>query len=266
MNNREKVSQYFERMQSAGQIRHARNQEKNQAQSEDFYKTHRTGQEYLVRMGGLEHLFEYVRSLKSRRVLDIGTGSGNALRMVSKMRIARALSFEATALNLSPELKRNLRKDQIHLTGVETLRGCKNYDFGAVLALNSVAYASYPRMAIKRINEVLVPGGVFKATFGDLGGIDNYGGQIMKGPDRFIEELAKAKYDLALTTHNFIGETKAEGEPETQIAPLGNTILLAIKPGGQSVSARELLKQDLSGAIKMSTKQIGGINLFSLDD
>ncbi len=263
MDSREKASQYFERSQIADQISKARKQEKEKEKdATETYKTHRSGKECLYRIGGLEHYFEYLKQLKSNRVLDIGGGSGNASSVISHMPMSADIDYHISVLRSNPELAQYFPKDKIHITGVETLRGIENQSLAGILGVNSIAYAAYPKIAVKRMDEVLVPGGAAKATFHTFGGVKRYRDSVFKGPEKFIEFFSVRGYDVAFQDHNFVAV-----ENERDKSYFANSILLAIKPGNlKAPSARDLLASDLKGIEQERTGQENGYDIFTIDD
>jgi SAM-dependent methyltransferase len=159
----------LERKLSALQIKNFRNQEKNEELDEKWLD--RSGKDYLYELKGLKHLFDYVRSLPSHKVLDIGAGTTKGISEIAKSNFGVGLDFEATVLfRNQKELEKNLGKTKTHSTSSETIKGLRknpieDESYGAILSLMSVTYTKDPETVVKRINELLVPGGVFKGNF-----------------------------------------------------------------------------------------------------
>ncbi len=247
-----------ERSEIAEQMMKARKSER--LDSGTRYTVHRTGKECLCMLGGLKFLFDYLRTLPSNKILDVGVGTGNASSVISQMLISSDLNFEATALRIIPELQKNFPKEKIHITGVETLRGIQDNSLAGIIGVNSIAYSDHPDLAIKRIDQVLVPGGVIKATFAISGYSENYNGTIFKSSEEFIKALHALNYDVAPMKINDLF---------TSIGmPLSNSILIAIKPGNPNApTAEELLRSDFDG-LKSETKEKmeKGYPVFDIDD
>lgn len=247
------------------QISAARKSEKENKKGS--YEFHRTGKECLYRSGGLEHFFEYLKTLESNKVLDIGVGTGNASYSISKMPISAGLDFEVTALRNVPELVKNFPLKKIHITSVESLKGIPNGTLAGVIGVNSIGYSQYPELAIKRIDEVLAPGGALKATFAMFGKSKSNDKLDFKSPEKFIGYLIDLGYDVASTNSGFYSLSDPLKKDSTQGSSKTNSIVLAIKPGNpDSPSAKDLLNLDLN-AIKVNV--VGekyGSPLFDIED
>jgi hypothetical protein len=123
MDPNKKAGQFFERKLIANQIKQARKSESNKGM--DAYTFDRNGKEYLCRIGGLEHLFKYLKGLPSHKVLDVGAGNGKASSKISQMPISAGLDLEVTALRNNPELTKNFPVEKTHITEVERKRNRK---------------------------------------------------------------------------------------------------------------------------------------------
>jgi len=242
MNSPEKTASWYQRNQAAQQIRDVRNDEKTNTHE---YRKDKDANEIIWRLGGVSRLFDYIRSLPTKKILDIGAGTGRGIKEISKLAIGHQLQFEITNLIRDNQASKAFPSKHIHITGAETLRGLKDGDFGGVLAVNSIAYSAYPSLAIKSIDRIIAPGGVFKGTFHHAGKNSRYGKLIFKDPTIFARQLEQLGYDTAIKQIEFPGIRTIAGRvsvPET----LCNSILLAIKEGNRSgISAGELLENDL---------------------
>jgi SAM-dependent methyltransferase len=259
MNPGEKMSQFYERTKIATQIVKARKSERES--KENTYKFHRSGKEYFYRIGGLENLFKYLKSLPSNKVLDVGAGTGNASYKISQMPISKGLDFEITALRNSPELKSNFPEKKTHITGAESLRGIENKSLAGVIGVNSIAYSLYPKLVAGRIDEVLVDGGVVKATFALFGESHNYDGSVFNGPEKFIEAFAILGYDIFFIENKFFDNDRYD------FSRFLNSIVLAIKPGNQNApSAKELLDLDFDAINNESLDKGRDCPVFDIKD
>lgn len=223
-----------DRLAVAEQIRTAREMEKlflssYKRKDESMYETYRTGDQYIAYLGGLEHLFKYVRTLPSQKVLDIGAGKGKALPFLAKSRIGEGLIFEGTAL-----LSSSKTDAKLYLTSAEVLRGVASNSYGAVLALISLSYVKTPEFAAEQIDRVLVPGGIIKFTF-PLEDIHhkNRAGEVVNqaAGQKYAELFRKRGYDVATI-----------GMDDTA------RLVVGIKPGGDGSSftwAKKLMDRDL---------------------
>ena len=236
-----------ERSIVAKQISRVRNSEKTIDQRPgNIYKN---GKETIYKIGGLTHFFDYIKTLSSNRVLNVGVQNGMGSRRISQMPIATGLDFEVTALRLTSQLRENFPKEKIHLTGVETLRGINDESLAGVIGIDSIAFSDSIYLAVKRLDQVLVPGGAIKITFfiPDHSQVDPFDIKASRNSTPFLEAFIALGYDVAIVEKNtFI----ASGRQER----FNNSIVLAIKPGNPNApKAEELLHADL-GAIQSEKK------------
>lgn len=201
-----------ERNDAARKIRNARTIER----TGDPYKINRTGWQYIKELGGVQHLFDYVKTLKSQTVLDIGAGTTQASSDLQESSLGFGLHFEATVLRNRPEIEKNLGKEHVHITSAEVLRGIPDASVGCVIAVFSVGYSDAPGLVAESIDRVLVPGGAVKIT-----GYKSIFSQ-------FYDQFERRGYDV--DSGEVWGEYKA---------------ILALKPGNESeVTAEQLLRSD----------------------
>jgi hypothetical protein len=191
----------------------------------------REGTGYINQLGGLEHLLDYGRSFGvGSKVLDIGTGIGLAIGEIARSPFGRDLDFWATTLP-SPGygyIYSWLDQSKILYTSAEYLEGIEDKSIAICLAVASIMYSSYPAYAIRRIDEVLVPGGALKATFYTKSDFDEH----VSNHRPFVRELVGLGYDIHIC--QTIGMFEA---------------VLAIKPGGQGMRAKTLIEMDRNSRI-----------------
>lgn len=195
----------------------------------------RSGRQYTEELCGIAHDLEYVRrELSCNTVLDIGTGTSRGIAQIKKSHYGHNLKFLATSLNLSPEFSANLGKEAISLTTAEVLRGFKEESVGMIIAIHSLSYCVRPDLVINRLNEVLVPGGIIKASFKGRDARSPRGIQEHESTE-FVDHLRQLWYDVATASYKLGDHEKTQ-------------LLLAIKPSlaGNSISAEELLGRDIS--------------------
>lgn len=213
----------------AKQVKLARNLERSGG-----YNYFRSDLDYKRNLEGVFCLFNYLKCLKgSATVLDIGAGRAEGVDSLAQT-YGIGLTFQATGLikrkNVNPNMSRDYR-----ITSAEVLRGIPDNSIAGVMSVYSVTYSHAPDMVMKRINDILIPGGVFKGCF-------------------FRPDDKKTEYaDLYRRTHfNTADPFKTAlirlGFKETDIAVVDNgrcELLLAIKPGGPvGISAQQLLEVD----------------------
>lgn len=212
------------RDRTAAQIRGAIESEKNKEM-----KINRTGADYVRSLLGIQHLLEYVRDLDSQLVLDCGAGNTLGISEISKAEMAEDLEFHATVLRrIDEEVEANLGSQFTFRTPIETFRAVGDRQYGAMIALNSLAYSETPELAIQSIDRHLVEGGVLKATF-----IKPQYWHHLEGwntHEAFSHQLDRLGYDLAL----------ASNEADKKV-----DVLVAIKQGGL-MTAEDLLAMDLA--------------------
>lgn len=190
------------------------------------YTIDRNSRGYIGNLFGLSATFGYVRSLSSQTIVDIGAGTTRGIHEISQLPSAQGLEFQATVLTPERVSHNALPSNKIHVTSVEALDGFQDESVGAFLGVDSIGYSASPRIAVKRINEALVKGGVLKASFSR--NVPNMSGYL-----EFGKELKGLGYDMygMMETHMF-SET-----------------LLAIKPGGaKAVKAKDISTKDAYGS------------------
>jgi SAM-dependent methyltransferase len=249
---------FIERKAAAASIRKARKHERGEVDPNGrVYKVERTGKEYLYRLGGLEHLVEYLKTLDSNKILDVGAGTGTATSYIARMEAMQDFDVHATVLNPTPETLERLG-DKIHVTSV-----IDNESLAAVLGVNSIAYAASAKLAVHRLSEVLVPGGVVKATFSTFGDPVNYQGSIFKGPEDFIAQFAMKGFDLSFRDNHFL----EVGEMGPIAIGSRNSIVLAIKAGNPNApSAQQLMDLDFEAIQSERLAEHEGIPVFDTND
>lgn len=194
-----------------------------------IYTTNRSGFEYLIEMQGLRGSLEYAAGLGNGVVLDIGAGTGRGVSDLYDYSIYAKIPlwFEATVLNKNNAVDCRLAPSRIHETSVEQLEGIPDRSVSLALSVYSIMYSAEPDLAVRRIDDVLVPGGVLKATFASNPRF------VMTGSEPFIRSLRDLGYDVEVNSPSFDKEVYDRDD-----------LILAIKPGGQKYSAKELLRLD----------------------
>ncbi len=194
------------------------------------YVMNRSGSEYLTHLGGLEYLFAYLATLKGQaRIVDIGAGTTRGAAELTPLANRYGLDVEATVIAPYVEEERpHLPEEKIHMTAAEYLDGFDNNSVRGMLALGSIMYSAVPALAIARIDQVLVPGGVLKAAFSPTDTVCSEPGKYMQTSTPFEESLKRRGYDIA--TNRSISDQF--------------DILVAVKPGDIMGNAQFLLDHD----------------------
>ena len=225
------------RNEIAWQVKNARRRERGVLTT---YQLDRSGFNYVHALEGLESLFQYVRSLSSNMVLDIGAGTTKGARDLSKCSFGQGLRFEATVLNNTAIVQANLGRKHTHVVPAETLRGIADSSVGCAIAVLSIGYSTAPSLVVESCDRVLAPGGVLKATFlpqTDTG-LLVFSSNEMQPIDKFCNELRKRGYDVATKPKR--GEFLYD-------------ILLAIKSGNPSApTAESLLEADAKSFVQQA--------------
>lgn len=199
----------------------------------NLYKADRSASEYVSAFAGLRAFSEYVSLLgSSKLVVDIGAGTTRGISEFSESQYAQGLSLQATVLSYSDEVEANLGRENTHVTSAEMLRGIADNSVAGILALNSIAYSEDPRRTIERIDQVLVPGGVIKATF-----------DVLEDNGQSLNTLLSEKYGYK-TEALFVRKLELLGYD----IYVDSGMVVAIKPGGTlEISAMRLFSVDASG-------------------
>lgn len=188
----------------------------------------RTAVEYASDLQGIAEFFKYVSELSTPTVLDIGAGTTQAIKELSKTPFIEGLGIhiEATVMPDDPansEVSKNFGWDKTHKTSVEELEGIPDESVGGILAVHSISYSENPLQAADSINRVLIRGGVIKASFKTEDSRESQ----EHSPQQFVKALEQKGYDYGIVRDD-----------------KGVDVVLAIKPGGNvSISAEILLKE-----------------------
>lgn len=217
------IEQYL-RDRAAAQITSAIQQERKKEM-----KTNRSGSDYIRSLLGVRHLLEYVKGSGNHFVLDCGAGNTKGIGQISRSTMGGGLQFHATILrHLDKEVESHLGRRFTFRSPIETLRVLEGREYGAMIALNSLAYSETPELAIQSLDSHLTQGGVLKATF-----VKPHNWHRLSGwntHEGFSRQLSLLDYDLAIASNT------ADKEVD---------VLVAIKPGG-TIGAKELLESDMS--------------------
>ncbi len=229
----------------AKQLRDVRRYEKmvEPLKAIDGYTLNRKDSEYVSLLSGIEQTLKYLLALSqetnSRVVVDTGTGHGQAWQDLATSPLNPGLEFEATALNMSKLLRKVWEggRVKVRITTAERMRGYKPESVLGVFAVSSLTYVLDQPTVARKLDEILVPGGVIKAVYPPFpGSIHTHGSDDYSMPDlkvwtAFQSELRILGYDIKTMNRTNKG---------------GAAVILAIKPGGEvPVKAKELLKADL---------------------
>lgn len=189
--------------------------------------------EYLKAFNGLSHLFRHTHQLGAGSlVLDIGAGTTKGIGEIAKSKLGEGLNFNATVLTRSSKIAEGLGFERTHITSAAVLRGVDYHSVSAVLSLNGLAYTVESPVVARKIDQILVPGGVIKATFRS---------KIVQPTFRAISlgfnthealsvDLEQMGYDVAI-----IDEEMQEAFNRPREAGANRDVMLAIKPGGKVV-------------------------------
>ncbi len=135
--------------------------------AEKAYRLSRTKTGYEFGLELDDSLYDYISNLSSKKILDIGIGSGKALSDFCKDAKLRDKGFVFEGTYLTRKVLRDEIRSGVKLyqTPVERLKGVPESSYGAVLAYLSVAYSRFPDSAVESIDRVLVSGGIFVGKF-----------------------------------------------------------------------------------------------------
>ncbi len=244
---------YYGRGAIAKQIRQMRALERNGSYREEEWDRDKMG--YLWAFNGLDQLFDYVRQLDSGGlVLDIGAGTTKGIAEIAKSKLGQGLNFKATVLFRNPKIENGLGFKNTHITSAAVLRGVDSNSVSAILSLNAIAYTVGLPTVARKLDQVLVPGGVIKTTFrskvlSTTPRAIEYGFQTH---DSFSQTLKSLGYDVAILNEGLQRDLR-----RPQSAGAHEDVILAIKPGGDvDCIAADLLGRD--SAVIDITKTIDG--------
>lgn len=183
--------------------------------------------------------------------LDVGAGFGEAIKAIRE-KYREGLDIYATNLTYNENLVENLGKDKVHVTPAEFMKGFEPQSVTGIIAVASIAYSVSPEFVVQKLNDILIPGGIIKASFRKphSGYMAEYGFQTHH---EFTKRLKQLGYDVAV---------------------LNDYVVLAIKPGGPlKVRAKSLLKKDLASVKRLrldkhwySTTDTGNVIYHSIEE
>lgn len=187
------------------------------------YNNCRGKDQYIKALYGVGGFFNQVRSTGCNRIVDIGTGYGYAIGEFMQDKHYRDLDFSVTNLTHNKGLAK-LPQEKVYITPAEEMEGFEPQSIGGIVGLNSIAYSVAPGLVAGRLDEILVPGGVIKATFRHPLSIDmkEYGFQT---PEHFVKYWKKLGYDVEIYK---------------------GMAVVAVKPGDtKGMTAKTIIEQDL---------------------
>lgn len=199
--------------------------------------------EYLREFNGLSNVFKYVRQLDAGGlVLDVGAGTTRGIGEISKSKLGEGLNFKATVLTRHSDIANNLGFENTHITSAAVLRGTDYHSVSAIISLNGLAYTVESPVVARKIDQVLVPGGVIKATFRSKIAPPTF--RALRYAFNFHNVLS---YDLEALGYDVavLNEDLQEAYARPREVGANEDVMLAIKPGGKlGRNARELLASD----------------------
>lgn len=189
------------------------------------YRMNRGVYEYVDRCHGLRAYFDYLKTLdRSNMVIDVGAGTTRAAYQLSTDPMTFGLDIWAAILKRQQAILYHHPSDKILETSVEYLEGVEDESVAGILAVASIGYSVAPEHAMRRVNEVLVAGGVLKATFNHR----NVNALRFQRHDRFSHELRQLGYDVHIEDFGDLWD-----------------VMVALKPGYDlSCRAKDLLLKD----------------------
>lgn len=194
------------------------------------YLMDRTSTEYMSHLLGLEYMLAQLSFLSGPSVVvDVGAGTTRGAQGLSELASIYGLDMQATVITPVGKRAERLSEDKIHVTSAEYMDGFERESVRGVVSVASITYSAAPELAIARIDQVLVKGGILKAAFAISDSIFSGPGKLIKNKTPFVVALNDLGYDVAV-------DEKTSDQFD---------VVLAIKPGGQSLkTAKELLAYD----------------------
>lgn len=219
-----------ERDKVANEIRWARKEERKGNNAS--WENRRELRNYDEILMGFKKSLDYVRNnfsvLKSKIFVDVGAGMGKAAAQLRQEEWGDDLDIHTT--NVTRMQKNN---EQEHLTSAEEMRGFAPESVAYICSVMGVAYSGNPETAMRKLHEILVPGGVMKLAFRDSGRLRKIVSVARRRQrsDKFIDILLDLGYlpnkDFAVKKNH------------------GMKVILAIKPGSDlKIRADNLMDQD----------------------
>jgi hypothetical protein len=214
----------------AAQLREVRRVERDQ-----LYSTSRNLEGYREALCGFTHLFDYARTVcQDGLVVDIGAGQTIGTAQIAFSTHGESLDFVATGLVRHPSVNKFLGVDRFKITSAEVMRGFDTASVSAIIAVFSAGYSISPEMVVRRFDQILKPGGIFKGVFRSISQTKEcledkflFNETKFSNPIPFLNEFRNYAFDTAVYDDGRCAR------------------LLTIKPGShKSVKAQDLLEQD----------------------
>lgn len=154
-----------DRARLARDLRRTRKNERKLAVNGKFFKRRdRTLRRYRFYLAGLDATLDYVATLSSRQVVDLGAGTGRALRTLERVKHGKKLAFVGTGIIWDTSIVfRNYR-----LTPAELMCGFPPESVGAFISVfGPIHYSNAVELVLENIHRLLAPGGVVKLAVAD---------------------------------------------------------------------------------------------------
>lgn len=207
-----------------------------------IYLMDRDAKQYNNYFLGLSHFFSYVEETDTLpdTIVEIGVGKGNGFSQIAKDH--SELQFIGTALNTDLVTAKIPDNATVQMGATEELHQIKDRSVGGIYGLYSVSYSD-PGLAIKRMDEVLAPGGAIKLVLTENdteGGMTGFATFAM-----YLEELGYSWHAYTTSTTDTISTIASE-------RGLPHVVLTAIKPDTErkTMPAKELFNLDLQNFLR----------------
>ncbi|MBI5531014.1 MAG: methyltransferase domain-containing protein [Candidatus Doudnabacteria bacterium] len=201
------------------------------------YELSRDAAEYECLIFGLNQFFKYASSLSPKpKILDLGTGKGEAIRGFRNNGNYSGIDFYGLGLTNFPEHQTNFAPGHFIKSSAEKMKIESNSVQGAISVFGAMTHSLAPELIVSELNRILVKKGVVKFTNRNNDEQDEQLNSVI------IQELTSHGFGAVLLNPDKHLRLKAGGDFKWVVG-------VGIKDGTQQ-EAINLLKSDLAEALE----------------
>lgn len=186
------------RQELAKSIRKIRRSERFYEEERFAYKRNRSLTRYLYYLQGLGATLNYIRRLPSPCLVDLGSGTGRAIKELSTAEIGRDLTIIGTGI----AWHKYIEYPHYRITPAECMRGFKPSSVGGFISVfGPTHYSYYLKVVLDNLDRVLIPGGVMKLVMMEHSSFSRNNAEFTTRLSSVTDYLKTKGYGLAVTSH-----------------------------------------------------------------